>query len=108
MRDALRHLQAVPDDRRAPPIERTRVAEAPWNLERMERLRRSGVSPRAARKPSLLDEWNVVRAAEHMIETHGGDAARIAEERAEASRELHAEKRWRAIAHAIREIGPRD
>jgi hypothetical protein len=40
-----------------------------------------------------------------MIEMHGGEAVRIAEGRAGEARDLRVEKRWRAIAHAIRQIG---
>jgi hypothetical protein len=69
---------------------------------RVERLKDAGVSPSAARKPTLLDEWDLVRAAQHMIEQYGGRAAETAERRADASRELQFVKRWQAIAETIR------
>ena len=72
--------------------------------DRAGRLKRVGVSPRVARKPSLLDEWDVVRAAQHMVEVHGRDAAATAAHRAETARDLDLVRRWRAIAAAIREI----
>lgn len=68
------------------------------------RLRRSGLSPRVARKPTLLDEWDVVRAAQHMVEVHGRQAVATAEHRAETADDINLVRRWRAIAAAIREI----
>ena len=72
--------------------------------ERMKRLGRSGLTPRVARKPTLLDEWDVVRAAQHMVEVHGKQAAATAERRAETATDINLVRRWRAIATAIRDI----
>jgi DNA-binding response OmpR family regulator len=81
-------------------VQRTRVLHKVAN-ERVERLMRSGVSPMAARKPTLLDDWDVMRAAQHMIESHGVRAADTARIRAEQTRELAVAKRWHAIADAV-------
>jgi hypothetical protein len=70
----------------------------------LRRLGRSGLSPRVARKPTLLDEWDVVRAAQHMVEVHGKHAVATAEQRAEAADAIDLVRRWRAIAAAIRDI----
>jgi hypothetical protein len=56
------------------------------------------------RRPSLLDQWDVVRAAQHMVEVHGKQAAATAEHRAEGARDINLVRRWRVIAAAIREI----
>lgn len=63
--------------------------------------KKAGVSPQA---PTLLDEWDVVRAAQHMIEVHGKQAIEIAQKRSEASVDVELMKRWRAIAATIREM----
>ncbi|HUK59353.1 MAG TPA: hypothetical protein VLV50_08995 [Stellaceae bacterium] len=55
-----------------------------------------------AQRPTLLDDWEVVRAAQHMIEIHGGGAAEKAEQRSAAALELQYVKRWKAIADVIR------
>jgi hypothetical protein len=68
-----------------------------------QRIERSGLSAKA-RKSSLLDEWDAVRAAQHMLEVHGKEAIAIAERRADAAADLNAEKRWRTIASTIREV----
>ena len=75
--------------------------------QRIERPKRSVRPPTAARKPNLLDEWDVVRAAQHMLEVHGKEAFLTAEQRAEAANDIQFEKRWRAIAAAIRKIEDR-
>ena len=72
--------------------------------DRVARLRGSGILPRLARKPTLLDEWDVVRAAQHMVEVHGRKAVATAVHRAETARDLDLARRWRAIAAAIRDI----
>jgi hypothetical protein len=59
---------------------------------------------RPARRATLLEDWDVVRAAQHMIEVHGLQAAATAELRAASARELALVRQWRAIAEAIRAI----
>jgi hypothetical protein len=52
-------------------------------------------------KPTLLDDWDVVRAAQHMIEVHGPQATVVAERRAEMSDDVTLMRRWRAIGSAV-------
>jgi hypothetical protein len=63
---------------------------------------------RLGRKSTLFDDWDVVRAAQHMIEAHGRNAARIAYRRADEATEIQVVQRWRAIAQAISKIDHRD
>lgn len=72
--------------------------------QRMKRLIRSGVPPSVARKPTLLDGWDVVRAARHMLEIFGEQAVATAERRADAAADVDLVRRWRAIAATIREL----
>jgi hypothetical protein len=76
----------------------------PSHESRSERLKRVGVSPRASRKPNLLDDWDVVRAAQHMIESYSDRAASVATERADNAGGLPHMKRWLAIAAAISKL----
>jgi succinate dehydrogenase/fumarate reductase flavoprotein subunit len=57
-----------------------------------------------ARRSSILDDWDLVRAAQHMIEVHDKRAEAMAEQRAANARDLGIEKRWRQIAATIRAI----
>jgi hypothetical protein len=82
-----------------------------WSIEplnlpqaRMTPHGSAGARPRPARKSTFQDEWDAVRAAGHMIDAHGRNAAAVAEQRADAARELSHVQRWRAIAAAIRNI----
>jgi hypothetical protein len=61
------------------------------------------------RRPQLLRhmDWDVVRAAQHMMEVHGARAAGVANERAERATDLVAVKQWYAIAVAIRTLEER-
>jgi hypothetical protein len=62
------------------------------------------LSPASTRKHSLSDGWDMVRAAQHMLEVHGKQAFSIAERRAGDANEPVFVKRWRDIATTIREI----
>lgn len=64
-------------------------------------------SPAETRKRNLSDDWDMVRAAQHMLEVHGKQAFSIAEQRASTTNELVFVKRWHAIAATIREIEER-
>ena len=57
-------------------------------------------------KKSPLEEWELVRAAQHMIETHGTRSAEIASDRAERSQEGEVKRRWQKIAYTIRGLRP--
>jgi hypothetical protein len=62
------------------------------------------------RRPHLLRhmDWDVVRAAQHMMEVHGTRAAGVADERAGRASDLVAVKQWHAIAVAIRRLEDSD
>lgn len=61
------------------------------------------------RRPQLLRymDWDVVRAAQHMMEVHGARASGVANERAERATDLVAVKQWYAIAVAVRTLEER-
>jgi hypothetical protein len=58
------------------------------------------------RRPQLLRsvDWDVVRAAQHMMELHGARAAGVADERAERASNLASVRQWHAIAVTIRRL----
>jgi hypothetical protein len=72
-----------------------------------ERHVKVGLPPRSTKRPTMLDDWDVVRAAQHMIELHAGRAAAVAKERASHSDGIPQVKRWQAIASAIKELEER-
>jgi hypothetical protein len=52
----------------------------------------------------MLDNWDLVRAVEHLIEVHGSTVARVAHERAARSSQIEQEMRWRTIAETVKEL----
>jgi DNA-binding response OmpR family regulator len=58
------------------------------------------------RRPKAVatDDWDLVRAAKHMIDIYGARAAWVAEDRAENASELEVIRRWHAIASKIRAL----
>jgi hypothetical protein len=57
-------------------------------------------------KKNRSDDWELVRAAQHMIETHGPRSAEIAAARAERAQEGEVKRRWQKIAYTIRGLSP--
>jgi hypothetical protein len=68
--------------------------------DRSERARAGA----AARKRRLLDDWDPIRAAQHMLEVYGQQAFSVAEQRAQAANDIRFIKHWRAIGATIKEI----
>jgi hypothetical protein len=59
--------------------------------------------PRA--KTDSIEDTELVRAAQHMIETHGARSADIAADRADRAQEREVKRRWQKIAYTIRGLG---
>jgi len=53
---------------------------------------------------SSLEDWGLVRAAQHMIEIHGARSAAVAVLRAERAEDDDVRRRWRRIATTIRKL----
>jgi hypothetical protein len=61
---------------------------------------------RVMNKPALTDDWNAIRAAQHMIQVHGSNAVQVAARRAADARDPHFARRWLAIAKALHNLAP--
>lgn len=69
----------------------------------LDKLRRDKTQP-LHRDRARLDDWDVVRAAQGMIEQHGDKAAATADARSENAVDLNAVRCWRTIAETIRAL----